>query len=265
VSIFDKQTEPVFLKDDSSLEKDLAEFEALPTPTGVGGSAAKRQLWALRQGVNGERQVRFELTHSHLPCCVLRDLRLVSHDLTAQIDVLVVTRKQTFVIECKNLYGNITIDATGAFTRTVSYSSGRWKKEGIYSPVTQNQRHLDVLRQIRTENKGRVMQYLTNHYFDSFYESVVVLANEGTILRADGAPPGIASQVVRADHLISHLRERIKASSAPASPDKEMRQFAEGLLALHHPVDTAVQSEPDSTDLSTLRCGHGGTYGEEGR
>lgn len=72
-------------------------------------------------GIWGEQTVRFELQNSHIPMYVLHDLFLEYDGLTAQIDYLIVTRKQTFVLECKNLYGNIEINNAGDFIRTVTY------------------------------------------------------------------------------------------------------------------------------------------------
>jgi len=81
---------------------------------------------------------------------LLHDLYLEFEGLTAQIDYLIITRKHQFVIECKNLYGNIEINSAGGFTRMVSYGR-RTKKKGIYSPITQNRRHLELIKQIRAD------------------------------------------------------------------------------------------------------------------
>lgn len=64
-----------------------------------------------------------------------------------------------FFIECKNLYGKITVDSKGDFTSTVQY--GRTKKtEAIYSPITQNQRHMEAYRQVSLEHHGGVLRKL---------------------------------------------------------------------------------------------------------
>lgn len=77
---------------------------------------------------------------------IIHDLRLEFEDLTAQIDY-VVTRKLIFLIECKNLYGNIDIDNQGNFVRSYAWN-GRTVKEGVYSPITQNQRHFEIMKQL---------------------------------------------------------------------------------------------------------------------
>lgn len=77
-----------------------------------------------------------------------------SSGTSAQIDFLVITNKLNFVIECKNLFGNIEINSKGDFIRTIQYGNKKYK-EGIYSPITQNERHLAVLKERKAENKSK--------------------------------------------------------------------------------------------------------------
>jgi hypothetical protein len=120
---------------------------------------------AMTAGIFGEDTILFELKNSHLPMCVLHDVNLEHEGLKAQIDFLIVTRKRTFVLECKNLYGNITVNQDGDFVRQVGS-----RREGIYSPVTQSQRHLELLKKIRADDKGNVLtKMLFENAFDSNY------------------------------------------------------------------------------------------------
>jgi hypothetical protein len=48
---------------------------------------------------------------------ILHDIHLETDGLTAQIDYIVITRKVNFIIECKNLIGNIIADRDGNFIR----------------------------------------------------------------------------------------------------------------------------------------------------
>ncbi|MGI6427703.1 MAG: nuclease-related domain-containing protein [Natronincolaceae bacterium] len=59
----------------------------------------------------------FELTNSGIPMYILHDIHLETDGLTAQIDYIVITRKVNFIIECKNLIGNIIADRDGNFIR----------------------------------------------------------------------------------------------------------------------------------------------------
>lgn len=155
---------------------------------------------------------------------ILHDVYLEVGDLSAQIDYLVFTRKLCFVIECKNLMGNIEINSRGDFIRTTEFG-GRKKREGIYSPVTQNQRHLDLMKKARIEKGANVFKkFLVGRFFENSYKPIVVLANPKTILNAKFAKKEIKAQIIRADQLVNYIKECCKKFKEPEYSD-------EGLLA----------------------------------
>ena len=49
---------------------------------------------------------------------ILQDICIQHEDLSAQIDYLIVTRKRIYIIECKNLIGDIEVNSAGDFIRT---------------------------------------------------------------------------------------------------------------------------------------------------
>lgn len=56
-------------------------------------------------------------------------------------------------------------------------------KEGIYSPITQNQRHMELIKAIRAQSKGNILtKVLFEKNFYNNYHSIVVLANPKTVL-----------------------------------------------------------------------------------
>ena len=165
-----------------------------------------------------------------MPMYTIHDLYLRDGDLTSQIDYLVVTRKICFIIECKNLYGNIEIDSQGTFVRTMEFGWQR-RKEGIYSPITQNQRHMALLRKLRLEqSKGFLSRFLRDRSFDEDHRAIVVLANPKTVLDAKYAKKEVKSQVIRADHLVDFIREACEESRAAELSDKEMLNWAQSYL-----------------------------------
>lgn len=102
--------------------------------------------------------------------------------MSAQIDYMIFTRKRTYIIECKNLIGDITIDSDGNFVRKYELF-GKQIKEGIYSPITQNERHLEVIKQIRRATKNNPLtRALFESNFENAYIPIVVLANPKTVL-----------------------------------------------------------------------------------
>ena len=183
MGLFDKMKDPVFLKESNEANLQLEELKALePLLNEQGQMLIKQDIKNLQYGIVGEKNIAFELKNLHMPMYILHDVYLQEDDLSAQIDYLVFTKKVCFVIECKNLYGNLEINNSGDFVRTVEFGNKKLK-EGIYSPITQNQRHLELMKKIKVNSRGNVLtKLMTEKYFEGFYKTVVVLANPKTVL-----------------------------------------------------------------------------------
>ena len=231
--MFNKLNEPVFLKDDSSAEKELEFLKTLPP-----SPETEQYIKCVEAGIIGEKQIRFELANSHMPMYVLHDVFLEHNGLTAQIDYMVICRKYTYLIECKNLYGNIEINEKGDFIRTVSFGKF-YRKEGIYSPITQSQRHLSLIEAIIKENFPGFLKRLISTKW--YWKTVVVLANPKTVLNDKHAPKEVKSQVIRADQLIAYIKECESKSKEHARNDKELKDIAESWLkgCAENPVNYA--------------------------
>lgn len=234
MGLFDKIKEPVFLKDDSEAEQQLSSLQELrKTASGDLADQLDEEIRKVDAGVFGEKTIRYELANSHIPMFVLHDLYLEYEGLTAQIDYLIVTRKHQFVLECKNLFGNIEINNAGDFTRTVTYGR-HTKKEGIYSPITQNRRHLELIKQIRAAEKGNILtKALFEKYFYDNYRSVVVLANPKTVLYDRYAKKEVREQVIKADQLAQYIRKIDADPKADATSEKDMDALAHFFLGIH--------------------------------
>ena len=231
MGIFDKMKEPVFLKESTSLQEQLAQLEALQTTDSLLQKQIQKDIKLLKYGIAGEEKIAFELKNSHMPMFVLHDLYIEYNGLSAQIDYLIVTKGKAFLVECKNLYGNIEINNNGDFICTMKYGA-HFEKEGIYSPITQNLRHLELLKAIRRDQPLNFLQKLIfERSFSELYCPVVVLANPQTVLYAKYAKKEVKEQVIRADQLIAYIRK--KNENALTCNEIEMREWAESLLALH--------------------------------
>lgn len=262
MGLFNKMKEPVFLKEESDALRQLEVLKALELRLNSEGKEKLRQdIKLLEYGIQGENQITFELKNSHMPMYILHDIYLESDELAAQIDYLVFTRKLCFIIECKNLYGNIEINNQGDFIRTMEF--GRWnKKEGIYSPITQNQRHMELIKKIKFESKKNLIsKFMTTRYFETFYRPIVVLANPKTVLNAKYAKKEVKQQVIRADQLISYMKEQNHLSKELANSDSELKEWAESFLILHKNVEKdyvkkyetyILQEEPEDAETIKL-------------
>jgi len=248
------EDKPVFIKEDTSATAELDAMRALlPRVSAKDHDRLERDIKLLETGVAGENAVAFELANSHLPIYVLRDLYLENDGLAAQIDFLVIAPYVNVVIECKNLVGDIEVDSRGDFIRT--FGTGKYRKrEGIYSPITQNERHLQLLRSIKRSQHGAVANALASHLLDNLWKSVVVLANPKTVLNDRYAKKEIKQQIIRADGLIAYIKqldaEGRKAGNGKASL-KDMERSARMWASLHvdRQVDIAsryeIGPEPD--------------------
>ena len=164
---------------------------------------------------------------------ILRDLYFEINDLSAQIDYLIITRHRIYVLESKNLIGNIEIDNTGNFVRSFEIN-GKKIKEGVYSPITQNQRHLNVIKEMRlAEQKSFIGRSIIEKSFNNDYKSIVVLANPKTILSAKFAKKEIKNKVIRADQLVDKLKELEKVKSDCNRNEKEIIEIAKYFLSKH--------------------------------
>jgi len=238
MGLFDKMKEPVFLKKSSDAQVQIEKLKALePLLNEEGQNIIKQDIKSLEYGIAGEKNIEFELKNSHMPMYILHDIYIEDGDLSAQIDYLVFTKKICFIIECKNLYGDIEINSSGDFIRTMEFN-GRKKKEGIYSPITQNQRHLELIKKIKTDRKNNIFtKYMAERYFEDFNKSVVVLANPKTVLNAKYAKKEVKEKVIRADKLVKYIKEMYENSKVNADSEAKMLAWAQSYLSLHKDVE----------------------------
>ena len=214
--------EVVVLKDSTALRDYLARLEALyaDAPQEIKPELEK-EIKITQAGIVGEDNIMYELKNSGMDLVVLHDLYLQAGDLSAQIDFFVISPKINFIIECKNLYGNIEINSKGDFIRTYTIN-GRTIKEGIYSPITQNERHLRVAQAKQLENSGFLLKASNRLFFENFHKSLVVLANPKTVLNDRYAPKEVRQKVFRADQLVRVIKEMNAASKEVKSSFSEM-------------------------------------------
>lgn len=205
--------------------------ELLPEAEDEVKEKIQREIAVTKAGIAGEENILFELKNSNMDLVILHDIYIETEEgQSAQIDFVVIAPKITYLIECKNLYGNIEINAKGDFIRNMQYG-GKWHKEGIYSPITQNMRHMEILKECCAEKKNLIMGFGFRKYFDNFYKSLIVLANPKTVVNDRYAPKEIKNQVLRADQLVAVIKKMEADSGEIASSKKQMKERAESLLS----------------------------------
>lgn len=181
------------------------------------------QMNLIKMGLAGEKSVIYELMHSKEPFVFLHDISLPNVMTDSQIDFIVITRKAIFVLETKSLIGDVKIDNEGNFIRYFKNSKGEvYKKEGIYSPITQNKYHINAIQEILS--------------FKNLYKfipmiSLVVITNPKAIINKTYAKKEVKNQVVKHDQLNNIIKEKTKTINEIDLSDKQILEIAELLLS----------------------------------
>lgn len=265
-------SEIIILKDSSDSKEYLRKLQALKNEAkGTSSFIEKieKEIAITEAGIYGEESILFELKNSGMDLVVLHDIYIETEDgRGAQIDYFVITPYVNVIIECKNLVGNIEINNKGDFIRTFEYK-GKKYREGIYSPITQNERHLTVYKECRKSDKNFAVKLLFEKYFDRYNKSIVVLANPKTVVNDRFAKKEIKEQVLRCDQLILYLKNM---KSDTKSNKKEMRELGEKILSmnidnrkdytekfnkfLEESKNNIVKNDSKSDNLMCPRCGN---------
>ena len=250
MSLFQKNNfkGPVFFKESLRANKELQQINDILKYTKDSQLEKKAKLISF--GIEGEKNIHFELENSHIPMYVLHDVYLEDEGLSAQIDYIIMTRKKIFVIECKNLIGTITIDNNNNFTREYTLN-GKKIKEGIYSPITQNNRHLELIKQMRGNEKGMLSKKIFEKYFYDNYQSLVVLANPRSILNNKYAKKDVKKQVIKADQLIHYIQETTK-NNDNVYTEQDLIDLSNWFIAHHieNPITIINESPQKDYDFS---------------
>jgi len=231
MGIFKKKIGPVFLKENSDAEAYVEKLKVLGEKAqGPLKQEIEKQIAYAQYGLIGESNIAFELKNSNMDMYILHDIYLECDDLSAQIDYIIITRKRVYVIECKNLIGNIEVNNRGEFTRSYELL-GKKIKEGIYSPITQNQRHLNVIKACGLNSRTNIIaKTLFEKSFDDNYKSLVVLANPKTVLNVKYATKDVKEKIVRADQLINKIKELDAKVESYDLNQNSMLEIANSLL-----------------------------------
>ena len=207
----------------------------------------------IRAGDQGEKNVYYELKNSFISMLVLHDVVIQYDEYKAQMDYILITKKFICILETKKLNGNITINADGDFVRTFVNKSGKaYKKEGMYSPISQNQRHVRILDNLLRQEK------IIRH---TPILSLVVVANPKSIIDFKYARKDIREQIVKYDQLTPRIKKMLSMKSEVDLSDKSMTKIANFLAEKHvefesafltkyrkyeNKVDLAVDQKPTS-------------------
>lgn len=197
------------------------------------------ELRALQAGLRAESDVayyiNFDLGNSK-NWAVIHDLRLQVGDRVAQIDHLLINRvMEVFVLESKSIRTSLKISEEGEFIR---YNEWKRTYEGMASPLTQNERHIAVLKEAikHIELPSRL-----GFRLEPTYESYVRISPN---TRIDRPKRFDTSRVVKADEFVKTIRRRMEEGSATKAllsaakiiSQSTLEEIGRKIAALHTPA-----------------------------
>ena len=193
---------PTWLKEFNENNKQLEDLKILSEKVyGEKKKLIDRDIMYLTYGMEGEKNVSYEIKNSYIPMLVLHDIRIEDGESVAQMDYILITKSFILVLETKALSGDITVNESGEFIRYFKNKAGKvYRKEGIYSPVAQNERHVRILTEYLKKNK-MIKKY-------PIY-SCVVIANSKSVINKYKAPKEIQSQIIKYDQLTFFIKEKL--------------------------------------------------------
>lgn len=232
MELFNRFRDTIFLKEDSHLQKQIEELKQLSNSNG--DENIIKDIKLLEIGLKGEKEIEFELKNANIGMYVLHDIVIKHGDLRAQIDYIIITRGYTYLVECKNLIGNITVDNKGGFSREYEFN-GKKYKEAIYSPYTQAVRHKEILKKIWLDSNNKLITTIRESSFDNlWYKPLVVLANSKSLLNTKYAPREIKNNIVKVDQLVRYIQnDLVKYDQDCMSSQKRMLKLANRFLDIH--------------------------------
>ena len=236
--LFDFFKDTIFLKENSDLQDRYDALMKLKTEYPK-CEELYEELYIVKKGLEGENEIKYQLSKSNLGLYVLRDINIECEGLKAQIDYVVLTKMYCYFIECKNLVGNITVNENGDFIREYNINNRKIKK-GMYSPLRQVEAQRDVYKKIWNNrlSSNKVLNFIKralseNNYTDT-HRVLVVAANNETILNTKYAPKNIKDKVIRADALVRKIQYDLdKSDKTIWYSKKEVEDWANTFLNIN--------------------------------
>lgn len=254
MGLFTKFTETVFLKQDSELEKRVEALKKLKEKY-PNNQDIINDLQFAEAGLKGEKEIEFCLKNANIGMYVLHDINLEIDGLSAQIDYIVITPAKCYLIECKNMIGNITIDNNGQFIREYTIN-GKKVKKAIESPLRQSERHREVLLKISNSNNKSIIDRIRfdEKIFENYHKTIVVFANNSGILYNKYAPKEFKQKVIRSDELVNYIKKDLDNSDYKES-QRAMEKYANAFLKVHVEKEIDYESLYKVDDIICPQCG----------
>ena len=225
--------------------------------TGPRARKAVEELRSRKAGIRGERDSAYliDFDYANSPnWAVIHDLRLEHGGRVAQIDHVLINRwMDVYVLETKQFHAGVKITETGEFLRWNNY---RHTYEGMASPLEQNERHIQVLKDVMA---GIELPTRFGLRIPPAFQSFVLVGpnaridrpkkfDDSRVIKADQLKKAIWRDFDNENPLLGVLRTAAKIVSG-----ETVEFVARQLAALHRPLaeaDTTATTEARPPALS---------------
>ena len=232
LDIFNKFDEAIVLKEYSSLDQKVKLLER-KIKLHPNDKNLRENLYIAKKGLDGEKEILYQLTKSNIGMYILHDINIEYEDLKAQIDFIILTPWAGYFVECKNLLGNITVNEKGDFIREYTYKGHKVKK-GMESPYRQVEAQREVYRKIWKRSQGKFRTFIFEKNFENIHRILVVAANGENILNTRYAPKDMKNNIIKADALIRKLEyDRDHSDKDLWDNQKGLQEWAQHFMRLN--------------------------------
>ncbi|WP_270180015.1 nuclease-related domain-containing protein [Alkalihalobacillus sp. CinArs1] len=211
----------------------------------------REQVAIHKAGFQGERSLDFPLSFlNSKDHTVYHDIRIANGSFYFQIDSLVVTQYYLLVIEVKNISGTLLFDPV--FNQLIRTSRNGEVEEAFPDPLTQVRR-----QQIQ------LLTFMRQHRISGLpIETLVVISNKSTVVKATNEVKKIATQVIKSDYLPTKIKEFDRKYQNEMLSIKEVKRLGRLLVKHHTPLEIDVLKRFSLTRSDLLdgvhcpRCGY---------
>lgn len=226
----------------------------------------EKELRILRAGIKTEKEAAYFIDFDYRDSknqAVIHDLRLEIGGRVAQIDHLIINRMMMcHVIETKSFNHGFKIDEDGQFLRWNNYQKSY---AGMPSPLTQNERHIAVLKDAAKQIEWPTRLGLK---LSPTFHSCVLVSSQSRIDR----PKKLDTQnIVKADEFKKYLDSVADSlgvigafgKGAKLVSSDTLQNVAHSVAALHRPikVDYASRFKIDPQPAMVAESSHEKIYG----
>lgn len=231
MGIFTKEIGTVFLNESKRVEEFIVKLRELEIsiPDGALKNEIKGRINLEKSGLDGEHAVIYSLKNSRKNMYVIHDLNIGS-----QIDFLIISSKQVYVVECKNWKGNIEVSENGDFYVYEDKKTDKTRKR-YKSPTSQNEEHLRAVKDLLVHSKSNIFnKKRIEEEYEKRYCSLVVFTNTSSVIDTSKARVIDSKPVVHIDQLIRRIND-IEASIKDNMSIKQMKELADFFIENNHP------------------------------